>query len=222
MENPHLGDLENVIKENAGLVAKVARNWQARTSRDLDTDDLIQEGTMGLIRAYERYKPGRAKFSTYAFHFINKHIFVYIRDQTRTIKPSRYYFDIIGKIIRRDLKDLKPEEIAKELGYSTKVINKALGHLDLIETRYIHDYTSPEKSLDKIDVFRTYEDFTQVYVNEFLELLNDSERKILEYQAYDLTYREIGKLIGKSHTIVYLSIKNIRKRAKDYFSRETA
>ncbi|WFB57502.1 sigma-70 family RNA polymerase sigma factor [Paenibacillus sp. BR1-192] len=215
--NPHLGDIEEVINENMGLVSSVALNWQARTKRELDMDDLMQEGIMGLMKAYQRYTPGEAKFSTFAHYYIKKYMFLYIRDHTRTIKPSRYYYEVIGKIVNRDLKKSPPEEISKILGYPLKTIKKALEHLDLIETRLIHNFISPDAEIEQVDVFKTYEDYSQIFVNDFMDSLNETERRIVRYRYFDMTFREIGKEIGVSHTLVGMKIKDIRKNASLYF-----
>lgn len=215
--NPHLGDIEDVINENMGLVSSVALNWQARTKRELDMDDLMQEGIIGMMKAYQRYVPGEAKFSTFAHYYISKYITLYIRDHTRNIKPSRYYYEIIGKIVQRNLRDLTPEEISNTLGYPLKTIKKSLEHLELIETRFIHDFISPDAETEQVDVFRTYEDYSQIFVNEFMDSLNETERRIIRYRFYDMTLREIGKEIGVSHALVGLKIKGIRKNASQYF-----
>jgi RNA polymerase primary sigma factor len=58
---------EQLVKENIGLVHRVVNSHVSRFRyMGMYRDDLIQEGTIGLIRAIRKYDPKRAKFSTYA------------------------------------------------------------------------------------------------------------------------------------------------------------
>jgi RNA polymerase sigma factor (sigma-70 family) len=59
---------DHLVEENLGLVYKVAERYH---NSDIDREDLIQEGNLGLIRAAELFEPNRGlKFSTYAVWWI--------------------------------------------------------------------------------------------------------------------------------------------------------
>jgi RNA polymerase sigma factor (sigma-70 family) len=63
-----------VISANRGLAVKAAEKW-ARRNPEMHIDDLIQAGSVGLIRAVDKFDPHRGyKFSTYAMHWIVKEI----------------------------------------------------------------------------------------------------------------------------------------------------
>jgi DNA-directed RNA polymerase sigma subunit (sigma70/sigma32) len=63
---------EKLITDNLGLVHSVARRYQGR---GVAFDDLVQEGTVGLLQAADRFDAGRgAKFSTYAIWWIRRAI----------------------------------------------------------------------------------------------------------------------------------------------------
>lgn len=64
--------VERVVEENMGLVVKAARYYAQRNPL-IDRDDLVQSGTIGLLRAIEKFDVDRGyKFSTYAMHWIKQ------------------------------------------------------------------------------------------------------------------------------------------------------
>jgi len=63
---------EQIIKNNNALVHSIVKSYQ---NKGIDTDDLVQEGYIGLLEAYKHYDTSsNAKFSTYAVYWIKKYI----------------------------------------------------------------------------------------------------------------------------------------------------
>ena len=75
-----------MVRHNLRLVASVARNY-APVSTFLELTDLIQEGTIGLMRAVERWEPARGyTFSTYATWWIKQAVTRAIADQDLVVR----------------------------------------------------------------------------------------------------------------------------------------
>lgn len=77
---------KNVLVEaNAGLVRSVARRYRGTNAHD----DLVQEGTLGLIHAIEKYDPSKGRLSTYATLWIRASMSDYLRRKAPVVVPQR-------------------------------------------------------------------------------------------------------------------------------------
>lgn len=111
-----MDDLSKCINSNIGLVHFCAQKWQAmwkaktsphrmfhrpkHTYRDVvEYEDMVQVGTLGLIKAHERYDPNYGtKFSTYAVHWINRSIQSLFQQQLGSaVRIPVYVLDEIKK-----------------------------------------------------------------------------------------------------------------------------
>jgi RNA polymerase primary sigma factor len=191
-----LGDQQaraEMVRANLRLVVRIARDY---ANFGLPLLDLISEGNIGLIKAVERFDPGKGgKLSTYAAWWIKESIRRALANQAKTIRLPVHLVDKIGKMRRvssRMMEELgrepTDEELADEIGLSVFKI-KELRNVAIRPTSLDRPIQDDDYSLQFADVigeegsenpFEALRDKDILKkVEELLELLNDREREII-------------------------------------------
>ena len=120
---------KELVQANLRLVVSIARNCR---SRGMPITDLVQEGSIGLMRAAEKFDYRRGnKFSTYAGWWIRQAISRYIDEYNRTIRVPVYVNDRIKRL-------LKASHELMQTRYSVPDAAELAAEMD-VSARHVHE-----------------------------------------------------------------------------------
>lgn len=177
--------VDQLFTSNLRLVTSIAKKY---LNRGLDLEDLIQEGSQGLLKAISKYDYSlKNKFSTYATWWIRQAITRSIADQSRIIRIPVHMVETINKLIKAERKlvqelgrDPSIEELCEEIGGS-------IAGLTPKKVSYIKKINIDPVSLDKPvghDEESQFVDFVQD--NDIISPESNAENELLLEQIDEI------------------------------------
>lgn len=212
-----------IVNLNIGLVRKEAHHWSRQCSESFD--DLLQVGSIGLLRAIERFTLDKGNaFSSFASPYIRGEIQHYLRDRSSTVRIPRRFLQLrqqSNQFIRDFRKECQrqpsPAEIAAHLNISVSEwqdIHLAYQNRDPVSLDLAISSESDEStSLGDLVPDPEYKSFQlafddQIRLQQSLAQLEEHTRKILEFVfLHDLTQKEAADIMGVSVITVSRHVK---------------
>ena len=221
MNNPYaqhafkLKSRDEVVVEFAPLVKRIANRLAARMPANMDVNDLIQAGMIGLLDAIEKYDPGReAQFRTYAEFRIRGAMLDDLRAGDWVPRSVRERADQVARAnvgLRAELgRQPDEEEIAERMGLTLDEYHILLFKSRVIPLLKIEDLHGHRDDEDHGNIFDILEDPSIGNPLDALSLRNiheklqaaitelpERERLVLSlYYDEELNLKEIGQVLG--------------------------
>jgi len=195
---------EKIVLENLPLIKKVASKiyYKLPDSCDVEFDDLVNVGVIGLLKAIENYDEKKAKLSTYAYIRIRGEILDYLRSL---------------QIVPRTIKDYIPEEENQELEIPISnsaillSIDRAISENE--EDGSFADYLISYEKTPEEHFFIKYQ---KEYLEKILDTLNESEKTIIHMLYFEEKEpKEIAEKLGISLGRISQIKANALKKLKE-------
>ena len=239
-EKLNQADTAEIVVKFMPLVRQIARRY---SQFNVDSqEDLVQVGSIGLLKAIKYYDPNRARsasFKTLATCYIRGEIRHYLRDHCSLVQVPRKLTEMNAQISQLEEKLTKQlsrtptvQELADQSGYSVQDTLEAQQsweariHFASLDSTGEDDERDDKRSLSDTVPDRRYQDMLMAseereMVGQALRRLGDRTRQIIEFVFfYDLSQKETASVLGLSEMGVSRAVHSAVKKLKDSMKAE--
>lgn len=218
---------EKIINCNLRLVFNLIQRFY---NRGYEQEDLFQIGTIGLIKAIDKFDPSyQVRFSTYAVPMIIGEIRRFLRDDgpikiSRTLKETGIKIRYTQEQLTKELgREPKLSEVAEKLELTPEQLTEALEATQYLTSIHEELYQDDGDAIYVIDQLADREDDSRfldhMALEEVMDRLPDREKNILYLRFYkDKTQTEVAKHIGISQVQVSRLERSALKKVREMLS----
>jgi RNA polymerase sigma factor for flagellar operon FliA len=232
---------DQIINHYSYLVKITAGRVVTSLPPNLERDDLISAGVMGLIKAVDQFDTGRqVKFETYAIALIRGAILEMLREEDwvpRSVRDNvktleRTYYQLETKLGRPATED----EVAAEMGMTTDDLQKLLVNTSRANVLSLDDMIlgGGSDGGERLHLTDVLQDESANVVGEVeaaamkqslaagIDRLPEREKLVIALYYYEgLTFKEIGKVLTVSESRVYQLHTQAVLRLRGYLGRDS-
>ena len=214
-----------LVEKNMGLVRSIVKRF---ANRGVETEDLIQIGSIGLLKAIDKFDLSYdVKFSTYAVPMITGEIKRFLRDDGM-VKVSRSMKEIAMKaygareeLLAKEGREPGTEEIAEALGISREELVLAMESGAQVESLQKTIYESDGSDIyleDRLPQEKNQQEavLNRMLLEQILGTLDARERELIYLRFFqEKTQSYIAEKMGMSQVQVSRMEKKILKRLRE-------
>ena len=222
------------LDQGIALVHRIVRLMNGRIPEYLDRDEVVSQGTMGLISACRSYRSDRgAAFETYATIRIRGAILDWLRRIDRLSRQRRNQYrqmqEAVGRLEEKLGRAPQDHEIAKELGMTSAAFRKLKVHIQPATVVSLDTLSGDEglpfhEKIEDRQQQSAHENLEKREMKELLakriQMLPEREQKILSlYYFQRMSFAEIAKALGYCESRVCQLHSRALEKLRSFMSR---
>ena len=226
----HQGDKKarnTLVEENIGLVYSIVRRF---LGRGIEMEDLVQIGSIGLIKAVDKFDTGfEVQFSTYAVPMIAGEIKRFLRDDgmikvSRSLKENaRKVFSARERLDKCLGREPCMQELSAETGLSGEEIVMAMESSAEVDSIYRTIYQGDGNAISLEDRLEEKDNpnerlLDHLVLQEVMDSLEEQEKKLIEMRYFeDKTQNQVAAALSMTQVQVSRMEKKVLKKMRGRF-----